>query len=88
MQEYLDAVEKYNREADKELPTYKDDFFPYLFEKNEYWAGFYTTFPFIKKTVRQFSDYSTSNQFLSSLTAFAEDDLAEITKTVDQIIKT
>ena len=72
--EFLEATYEANRNAEKELNLYEEDFFPYLFEHNEYWAGFYTTFPFFKKTVRQFSDYASSTSFLSSLEMFTQDE--------------
>ena len=85
--EFFEATYEANRKAEKELNLYEEDFFPYLFEHNEYWTGFYTTFPFFKKTVRQFSDYASSISFLSSLDMFTQDDESHVIENIEKLME-
>ena len=45
--EYFEAV----KTSQAEFPIYKGDFFPYMSDGNNYWTGYYTTRPGLKKSI-------------------------------------
>lgn len=44
-----------NKTLSKGWPIRKDDGFPYQEQNGQYWAGYYTTRPNLKKKIREFS---------------------------------
>ena len=63
-QRYVEALKK---GADMRYSIHRDDSFPYNQNPNEFWSGFYSTRPYLKKILRQ-----TSSRFHSSLTHSAQ----------------
>jgi len=53
----------------------------------EYWNGYYTTNPFIKKTIRQFSDYTNTIKLFNSLVALGRIDAQEYQKKSEDLMK-
>eukprot|EP01080_Neovahlkampfia_damariscottae_P000039 gene39-4290_t len=56
----------------KEL-TYQSDFNPYSDNPNDYWSGFYTSYPVLKRRIRSAEAYFRNSNFLLS-TVFLKDD--------------
>ena len=55
------------QELNKTYPVRKDDSFPYAENENQYWSGFYTSRPEMKKHARETSSRFHSMLRLSSL---------------------
>ena len=86
VREYLEGVKNYGKSTGKEWHVYHDDFFPHMTDQNEYWTGYYSVFPFFKKTVRNFEDYMHTAAWLSSLTSLGKDKVHFYREKVDKLM--
>ena len=57
---YVQAVYEEVLERSITFPEKLDDFFPYKDGPNSFWAGYYTSKPFLKRLVREASTYLQS----------------------------
>ena len=62
LSEYFQAVKK--RFPAQELPRYDQDFFTYSDRDNDYWSGYYTTRPYLKKAIRTTQSKLRASQIL------------------------
>ena len=49
---YIKGIQKDARDNNIVFPVHTQDLFPHATDMKEYWNGYYTTNPFIKKTIR------------------------------------
>ena len=70
--DYIEGVKADAREMSIEWPVHTEDLFPHFTDMTEYWSGYYTSSPFIKKTIRQYAAYTNANSFIHSLAALGD----------------
>ena len=66
LSEYFSAL-KHSVKSSEKLPRYDGDFFTYSDTDNDYWSGYFTTRPFLKKTIRTTENQLRTAQILFSL---------------------
>jgi len=71
-----------NKTLNKGWPIRRDDGFPYQEQAGQYWAGYYTSRPNLKKQIREFAQQFHSTQRLTVAQLLRQDLSNDTQKTI------